>query len=321
MKFTPIIFQTSVAAGGVALMPFVYLQFAEPRWGKLVMLLDIPWSELTIAQNIHFSPLVGVMLVFTVTHLLFTLVFLKSLVMWLANKEEYYTFINDPKINIGVFSPIASLSMTANVIWGPLAFFMPQFSSILEALMLPSLIFFGALWLIILKLEFKVLKIWLTNPVDTDKLNFTWLLDVFAFGLVCLTGSGIAATSINSEIASIAAFGTLFLLGIGVFLFVTKLSYLVYLQIKSSKLPDIHLLPAYFMAIPIICLFGVSFYRLMLYLQKFFAINVDVSLFLSINLSYVTAVTWGIFCIYLLSDYLRKDFMKSRFSPTKWGMI
>ncbi len=321
MKFTPIIFQTSVAAGGVALMPFVYLQFVEPRWGKPVMLFDIPWSELTIAQNIHLFPLVGIMLVFTVTHLLFTLVFLKSLVMWLANKEEYNTFINDPKINIGVFSPIASLSMTANIIWGPLAFFLPQLSSILQSLMLPSLLFFGALWLIILKLEFKVLKIWLTNPVDTDKLNFTWLLDVFAFGLVCLTGSGIAATAINSEIASIAAFGTLFVLGIGVFLFVTKLSYLVYLQIKSSRLPDIPLLPAYFMVIPIICLFGVSFYRLMLYLQKYFAINVDASLFLSINLSYVTAVSWGIFCIYLLSDYLRKDFVKSRFSPTKWGMI
>jgi hypothetical protein len=321
MKFTPVIFQTSVAAGGVALMPFVYLQFAEPRWGKPVMLFDIPWSELTIAQNIHFFPLVGIMLVFTVTHLLFTLVFLKSLVMWLANKEEYNTFINDPKINIGVFSPIASLSMTANVIWGPLAFFLPQLSSILQSLMLPSLLFFGALWLIILKLEFKVLKIWLTNPVDTGKLNFTWLLDVFAFGLVCLTGSGIAATAINSEIASIAAFGTLFALGIGIFLFVTKLSYLVYLQIKSSKLPDIPLLPAYFMVIPIICLFGVGFYRLMLYLQKYFAINVDSSLFLSINLSYVTAVSWGIFCIYLLSDYLRKDFMKSKFSPTKWGII
>jgi len=41
VKFTPVIFQTSVAAGGIALMPFVYLQFAEPRGGKPIMLFDI----------------------------------------------------------------------------------------------------------------------------------------------------------------------------------------------------------------------------------------------------------------------------------------
>jgi hypothetical protein len=321
MKFTSVIFQTSVAAGGVALMPFVYLQFAEPHWGKPVMLLDIPWSELTIAQTINFSTLVGIMLVFTVAHLLFTLVFLNGLIRWLANKEEYNTFINDPKINIGIFSPIASLSMTANVIWGPLAFFIPQLSSMLQALMLPSLIFFGVLWLIILKLEFKVLKIWLTNPVDTAKLNFTWLLDVFAFGLVCLTGTGIAVTATNSEIASLAAFGSLFALSIGLFLFAIKFAYLVYLQIKAPSLPDIPLLPAYFMTIPLSCLFGVSLFRTMAYLQQHFAFDVKALSFLLINFSYAIAIAWGVFCIYLLGDYLKNSFMKIKFSPAQWGMV
>lgn len=302
-------------------MPFVYLQFAVPHGSSPIMLSDIPWAELTMSQTILYSPLIGVMFLFAIIHLFSTVVFLKGLGQWLANKEEYNSFITDPKVNIGIFSPIASLSMTANVIWGPLAFFIPQLSSTLQSLMLPSLIFFGVLWFALLKLEFKVLKIWLTHPIDTSKLNFTWLLDVFAFGLVCLTGSGIAAASNNSEIASIAAFGTLVTLSIGIFLFATKLAYLLYLQIKSSRLPDIPLLPAYFMATPIICLFGVSFYRLMLYLQQYFAIDVDVLLFLSINLSYVMAITWGVFCIYLLSDYLKKDFLKSKFSPTQWGII
>lgn len=321
MKFTPLHFQTSVAAGGVALMPFVYLQFAAPYGKGPIVLSNIPWAELTMVQIILYAPLIGVMLLFVIIHLLFTVTFLKCLGQWLANKEEYNSFINDPKVNIGIFSPIASLSMTANVIWGPLAFFIPQLSSTLHALMWLSLIFFGILWFALLKLEFKVLKIWLTQPVDTSKLNFAWLLDVFAFGLVCLTGTGIAVTATNSEIASLAAFGSLFTLSIGLFLFAIKFAYLVYLQIKAPSLPDIPLLPAYFMIIPLSCLFGVSLFRTMAYLQQHFAFDVEMLSFLLINFSYAIAIAWGVFCIYLLGDYLKNSFMKSKFSPAQWGMV
>lgn len=321
MKFTPVHFQTSVAAGGVALMPFVYLQFAAFHGKGPIVLSDIPWAELTMVQTILYSPLIGCMLLFSIIHLLFTVTFLKGLGQWLANKEEYSSFINDPKMNIGIFSPIASLSMTVNVIWGPLAFFIPKLSSTLHALMLPSLIFFVILWFALLKLEFKVLKIWLTQPVDISKLNFAWLLDVFAFGLVCLTGTGIAATATNSEIASLAAFGSLFTLIIGLFLFAIKFAYLIYLQIKAPSLPDTPLLPAYFMVIPIACLFGVSLFRIMAYLQNHFAFDVKVLSFLLINFSYVIAIAWGVFLIYLLSDYLKNDFVKSKFSPAQWGMV
>jgi len=202
-----------------------------------------------------------------------------------------------------------------------LAFFIPQLSSNIQALMLPSLIFFGFLCLIFLRLEFKILKIWLSQYIDVNKLNFTWLLDVFAVGLINLTGTGIAAISSNSDIASIAAFGSLFTLSLGFFFFITKLAYLIYLQIRSNRLPDTPVLPAYFLVIPITCLFGISFYRIMMYLQAYFSFDVKVPSFLLITFSYAIAVGWGIFTIYLLSDYLKKDFYQSKFSPTQWGMV
>lgn len=321
MKFTPLKFQASLAAGGVALMPFNYLQFAVPHGKGLIKLSDFHWAGLTMGQITLYLPLIVIMLAFTVLNLFFTVIFLKGLIQWLANKEEYNKFITNPLANIGIFAPIASLSMTANVIWGPLAFFVPQLSSNIQALMLPALFFFGFLWFMLLRMEFKVLKIWLTQSIDVSKLNFVWLLDVFAFGLVNLTGSGIAAISSNREIASIAAFGSTFTLSIGVFLFITKLAYLIYLQIKSSKLPDKPVLPAYFLVIPITCLFSLSLYRITMYLQTYFAFDVKVSSFFLITFSYVITIGWGIFSVYLLSDYLKKDFAKSEFSPPQWGMV
>lgn len=322
MKFTPLKFQVPLAAGGIALMAFNYLQFAVPHGKGLIKLSDIPWAGLTTGQTSLYLPLIVIMLAFAVISLGFTAVFLKDLIQWLANRDEYQDFMNSaPTKSIGIFVPIASLSMTANVILAPLAFFVPQLSSNLQALMLPGLIFFGLLWLMIFSLEFKVLKTWLSHPLDVTQLNFIWLLDVFAFGLVSLTGTGIAALSSSREIASIAAFASLFTLSLGVFLLVTKLAYLIYLQIKANRLPEKHILPAYFILIPITCLFGYSFYRITLYLQTYFSFDARVLSFLIINFSYVVTIGWGSFCLYLLFGYFKEDFYRSDFAPTQWGIV
>jgi len=207
MKFTPMNFQISVAAGGVALMPFVLMQFALPHGEGMITLASMPWSGMGVIQQMVYAPLVGIMLLFVLLHLLLTLLYIKGLAGWLADWDQVKSVLNNPKFNIGLFSPIASISMTANVLWGPLAFFVPSLSGIIQGLMLPSLIYFMVLLLVLLALEAKVLKVWMVEPVDPVKLNFPWLLDVFAFGLVRLTGTGIAAISGDAAIASVAASG------------------------------------------------------------------------------------------------------------------
>ena len=319
MKFTPLKFQIPLAAGGVALMAFNYLQFTVPHGKGLITLSDIPWTGST---TVLYLPLILIMLVFSVINLGSTAFYMKQLVQWLADKTEYRHFINGPPIkSMAVFVPVASLSMTANVVLAPLAFFVPQLSSNLQALMLPGLIFFGLLWLSAFRLEFTVLRTWLSHPLEVPQLNFIWLLDVFAFGLVSLTGTGIAALSDSEALASTAAFASLFTLSLGSFLLVTKLAYLIYLQIKAHKLPEDPVLPAFFLVIPITCLYGYSFYRITLYLQKYFSFDIEVLSFFFINFSYVVTIGWGIFCLYLLGNYFKRDFLKSKFYPTQWGLV
>lgn len=322
MKFTPFKFQMPLAAGGVALMAFNYLQFAVPHGKGLIKLSDISWAKLTTGQISSYLPLILLMLAFSIMNLGSTVVYLKDLIQWIADKQEYQDFMNSqPTKSIGIFVPIASLSMTANVILAPLAFFIPKVSSNLQALMLPGLIFFGFLWLALFRFEFKLLKTWLSQPVDVTQLSFIWLIDVFAFGLVNLTGTGIAVISSNREIASIAAFASFLTLSVGVFLLVTKLTYLIYLQIKANKLPQNPVLPAFFLVIPITCLFGFSLYRITLYLQTYFSFDTKIFSFFFINFSYVITIGWGLFTLYLIKDYLKKDFVKSEFSFPQWAMV
>lgn len=322
MKFTPFKFQVPLAAGGITLMAFNYLQFAVPHGKGLIKLSDIPWNTLTIGQTVLYYPLIGIMTIFTIINFIFTIVLLKSLMQWRLDKKEYASFIDGPPTTaIGIFVPIASLSMTANVILAPLGFFFSEVSSNIQALMLPALTFYLVLWTMLFVLEFRFLKTWLTKSLDSSKLNFIWLIDVFAFGLVNLTGTGIASMSSNKNIAFIAAFASFVALSVGVFLLVVKLGYLVYLQIKSAGLPQNPVQPGFFLMIPITCLFGISFDRMGLFVQTYFNFDLRFLSFFFINFSYVITIGWGIFTLYLLSGYFRDYFYKSEFAAPQWAMV
>jgi hypothetical protein len=322
MKFTPLKFQIPLAAGGISLMAFNYLQFAVPHEKGLVKFSDIVWSGLTPAQLGLYLPLIAIMLVFSGISLGSTAIYLRQLGIWLFNRAEYQEFITSPSTkSIGVFAPVGSLSMTANVVLAPLAFFVPLLSANLQALMLPGLIFFGVLSLALFRLEYKLLRTRAQRPLDPIGPNFIWLTDVFAFGLVSLTGSGIAALSDNQLIASLAAGASLLTLGCGFLLLVAKLAYLFSHQIKAQKLPEKPILPAYFILIPITCLYGFSFHRIMVYLQSYFAFDLGWLSFLIMTFSYVCTLSWGVFCLYLLGNYFKNDFLRCDFAPTQWGIV
>lgn len=322
MSFTPFVFQIPLAAGGLALMAFNYLQFAVPHGKGLVTLADIPWDRLTAEQITLYLPLIGIMLAFSLVNLLASVVFLRSLMRWLADKEGYAHYMSGPPTsNVGILVPIASLSMSANVILAPLAFFIPELSANIQALMLPALVFFGFLLFALLRLELKLLNIWITQPLDTSKLSFVWLIDAFAFGLVNLTGSGIATMASNEMVASIAAMVSFFALGAGILLFVAKFTLLIYWQVKSASFPQNAVLPSYFIIIPITCLFGLSLFRMTLYLEAQYNLDIKEVSFLLINASYVATIGWGVFSLYLLRSYFAKYFYKSDFSPTQWAIV
>ncbi len=321
-NFTPFAFQAPLAAGGLALMAFNYLQFAVPHGEGLIELSDVPWDRLTTEQITLYLPMIGVMWAFSVINIILITIFVRSLVQWLSNKNEYAKFMGaPPTTNIGILVPIASLSMTANVVLAPLAFFVPGIASHMQALMLPALVFYGFLLFALLRLELKLFKIWFSQPLDTSKLNFVWLIDAFTFGLVNLTGSGIATLSRNETISSIAAFASFFALGVGILLFIFKLVFLIYSQIKSGRFPQNPVLPSYFLIVPITCLFGLSLYRMTMYMGAHYQVNVGDLSFILINGSYLFSIGWVIFSVYLLRSYFTDYFYKSEFSPTMWAIV
>ena len=320
-QFNPLFFQASLAAGGVALMPFNFLQFAVPHGKGLIQFSMINWGNLNMINAVLYSILIGIMFIAVIIHVILTVVFLKGLFEWSMNRQATSEFINDPYKNATIFPIIGSLAMSANVVWAAVGFFVPQVADRMQAIMLPSLLYFVMLWSVLFTLEWKVVRVWFGKSVKTDKFNFVWLLDVFAFGLVSLTGSGVAAMSTNTLIAALAVAGTVLTIIIGLFIFVAKLTLLITSLIKAKKLPDNPILPAFFLVVPISCLFGLSLFRLTAYFQTFLKIDMSGASFVVMNLSYAIAVLWVAITLYLLFFYFKNYFLKSNYSAPQWGIV
>lgn len=323
IRFHPLLFQSSLAAGGVALMAFNYLQFAIPHGEGLITFSDILWGTLTGGQIALYAPLVAVMFAFTVLNFVLTGYFLYRLVGWLREPGAYGGFKSNPhqNQNTGIFAIVASLSMTVNVFWAPFGFFVPQVSSNMQALMVPSLIVFGILLSALLFFQVTFGRTWFSRGVQRREFNFVWLLDAFAFGLVSLTGSGIVSMASDDAIRTTAAVATLFTLVVGSVLLVYKVAYLVYAHVRAAKLPATAILPAFFLIVPIACLYGLSAYRIAEYLQPHLTSGLHGWESLLITASYGVAVVWALGAIYLIRDYFRSHFAKSPFAPAQWGFV
>ncbi len=272
MKFTPLQFQASLATAGVALMPFLFMQFTIPHGKGFIRLQDINFANISITYKTFLISLIGIMLVFTIIHFILTAVFVKDLIRWLTNKQNngVKSFLNTSPSNIGAFSPIISIAMSMNVFFGPVSFFLKTLADNLQYVMLPALIFWCVLLIILLLLETKIIKTFFSQKIEVEKLNFGFLLDTFAFGMVVLAGSNIAVLSVNKEIAFISAFLTGIVFFIGFLIFIIKFILLVKNQFENSSLPEKIYIPSILMVVPIVCLFGISLYKINTYIRNTF---------------------------------------------------
>lgn len=321
MKFTPLKFQGTLAAAGVALMPYIFLQVNIFKSDGQISLSDLALLTSPSLEYVIAWLLIAVMAGFIVIHLSLTVIFCNQLIKWLADPSSFKEILHNPLTSASLFSPLISLPMTMIVLFGPLSFFVPQVSANMQVLMAPAFVFFCLLWLSLLVLEVKAIHVFLTNQVDYASLNFGWLLDVLALGAVSLLGSSLVSASENHLISNTAAIMVTISLALGVVVFAFKMSVLVHQQMKSTARPTVNILPAYFLFVPPMCLLGFSSFKIMMFTGKSYGVDLSMASFLTMTFSYVGAMAWFVFAVYWLREYLRKEFLSSEFSPAQWGMV
>lgn len=316
MTYTPLRFQSALAAGGVALMPFVLMQFTFPRGGKLVGIDDLAG---TLDPAALF--LVGVMLAASALHFFLIAKMSLEFVRWSRDGHEMAAFLDDPAANVGIFSPIVALGMTINVLLGPVAFFFPAFSQAVPDLLGYGIYPYALLFAALVYLSVRVGKTWLFRGGRSVTFNYSWLLDVFAWGMIALAGAGVTMTATAPDVTAAGSVLTLCAISIGLFIYGIKGAYLILAQMTHGNTPTDPLKPAHLVVVPINCLFAISIYKVAGYTKAALGIDITPLAFASVVILFALALFWLALCAIAFSDWFRHQFPKPEFYPSQWGLV
>ena len=318
-RFSPLLFLASLGAGGASIGFWAFVNYTVPHGKGLIKISQVYNGNLPFWKEVIYHILDINMIIFTLIHIVLSIIFLIMLTKWIKTKE-YEEFINNPLTNSGIMAPFISLTMTLNVMLGVIRYFIPFLAENLQSLMLPGLLGWGAIWFFAMKTELKLLKISFTKGFDINKIHFGWLLHPFALGMITVTGTGIAALSKNSDIANIAAFMSLVSGTMGVFLLLVKTVAIFKSHFAAEGLPAKQFLPSFLIVVPNITLYAISLFRIGHFLHNHHGAHLK-AYYLIVMLSAFAFETWYmLFGLYLLKDYLKKEF-KEEFHVSQWGLV
>ena len=318
-NFSPLIFLSSLGAGGISVSIFAFFNYTLEH-GKGLIKISQTHQILSGFQEWIYSILEINMAFFVIIHLVLTFIFFKKMYFWFKDKEIYNKFINNPLSNSAILAPFLSITMTMNVFIASIRYFIPTFADNLQSFMLSGLITWILIWIFLMRMEIKLLKISFAQGFDMSKITFGWLLHPFALGMISVTGAGIAALAKNKLISDIAFFFLLISLTMGIFLFLVKLISIFQKHFKSDGLGERKFLPSLLIIIPNITLFAITFFRLGHFLEHHYRAHFQI-FFLLVILSAFAFETWYmIFGISLLKDYFKKDLFNN-FHVSQWGLI
>jgi hypothetical protein len=314
-NFIPVNFQSALAAGGVSLMPYNYLHFNLPHEGKMLLLSDVAFDFSNLNTIIPNLIMILIMAITVSIHLYLTSAFLFQISNWSKDKEKFNSLIDDPYRSSIIFPVIGSLSMSLNVIWAPLNFFLEFNDFVAKGITLISSIIFFILLFYTLKFYLRIFKSWKLNEIKMERLNFVWVLDSFALGLVTLSGSGLSLMVEKNFSKLFFIYVTFFVALFGMSMLVYKLFRLSKKYLIEKKMPDLPILPAFFLVVPILCLYGIGLYRILPFFNSIIDKNHLVSVF------YLASILYILLFVYLLRKFIFVKFKSEKYSPTQWGMV
>ncbi|WP_094226975.1 selenoprotein TsoY [Methanolobus psychrotolerans] len=318
-NFTPLAFLASLGAGGVAVMPFVLMQYTIEHGSDLITRPQLWAQELSNISHIYYYSLETTMILFTFLHFILTIWFTIKLFKWMKT-DKYKELIENPLTNTAILAPLISLLMTMNVFIGPIRYFIPGLASNFQSMMFPAMIFWSLVFLLVMFTEIKLLGISFRKGFDITKINFGWLLHPFLLGMLSVVGTGIAAMADNSSIANSAAFMSMISGSMGIFLLFVKMVVLFKSHFQSSRLPDKYFLPSFLIVIPNITLFALSAFRIGHFLEHHHGFNLGAYFYLVIGISFAFEVWYLLFGLSLLKEYFKENHFKE-FYITQWGLI
>jgi hypothetical protein len=319
--FNPMVMLAAVGAGGISVAPFAIFQYiiAPPAKG-LVTYASLPAPLFSGGAGVLTFVLQAIMILFATLHFVLMGFFTIKLVQWLQ-QGGHRSLLKQPLANPVLLTPMLAASMSFNVFIGVIRFFVPVLQDNFQALMLPALLLWGVLWALTLWVSVHLLKTTFIGEFDVHNVHFGWMLYPFTLAMVSVTGTGIAAMAANANVAGIAAFLSLISFTAALFLFGIKLFAIFQGHYTGKGLPARQFLPSLLSVVPILSLFGISFYRYSHYLHNQLGMHAESFGAIMVILFWAFQAWYLFFGIIFLKHYLANDFLKKEYYVSQWALV
>lgn len=318
-KFTPLNFLASLGAGGIAVTPFILMQYSIKQGPGLITRAEIWSRSMSGMEAMYYHSLEAVMVIFGLLHFALSFWLLAKYIKW-RRTDEYSALIENPLTNSAILAPLISALMTMNMFIGPIRYFFTLLSSNFQSLFVPAFIVWALLFVVIMATEIKLLGISFRKGFDINKIHFGWLLHPFVLAMLTTVGTGLAAMSKNRMIADTSAFMSMISGSMGVFLLLVKMIMVFKSHFVADKLPEKYFLPSFLIVLPNITLFAISAFRFGHYLEKNHGMHLDAYFYFVIGISFAFEIWYMLFGLSLLKDYFKQNHF-NEYYPAQWGLI
>ena len=317
--FTPLQFLSALGAGGTSVAFFAFFQYLVFSGKGLVSMNYVHSSAIFAAHPIFIIFMEFGMALFALLHVVLLIQLIVKLIPWFR-AGAYKEMLQNPLANSALVTPIIAMAMTMNVFLASVRYFFAVAVDNLQAMMLPGLIAWIVIWVVLMVVEIKLLKISFVKGFDVNKIHFGWLLHPFAIVMVTVTGSGIAAMAQSKGIADTAFFLLLISGSMGLFLLLVKVVSIFKSHFSADGLPDKQFLPSFLIVVPNVTLYAITFFRIGHYLEHHYGAHLQ-NYFMMIVVVALAFETWYMaFGLVMLKDYFKKYFHEE-FHVSQWGLV
>lgn len=316
--FSPLSFLAALGAGGISIMPFVFLQYVHPHGEGLITLGQV--MENPVWPTWVYGVMMFIMVMGVALHLVLSIKFFTKLVPFVKS-EAYTALIDNPIVHTTILAPFLAIIMTLNVFVGPVRFFVPLMSDNLQMMMLPALIAWLLIGFFLLKMEFRLLATAFEKGFDVSKIHFGWLLHSFTLAMFTVTGTGLSVFAKNPDIAHTAAFVALMTGSMGMFLFVVKIVTIFQSHLASDGLPQREFMPSFMIVLPSVTLYAISLFRFGHYLEHHHNAELGVYYMVVIASAFAFSTWYLMFSLTLLKKFITQDYFSRNYYVQLWGLV
>ena len=326
-KYNPLMFLSSLWAGWMSVVFFMYLMFMVPRNMKDFV---IPTYDSLMLQFDKWDIFFNSLIIFWVVWIIYFSYKHIQLLVW--NLKRYFEFkktsaftkLKEGNWEVTLMAVPLTLAMTINVLFIIWAVFIPSLWTIVEYLFPGALVAFTLVWLLALKTFFEyfvrlILQKWNQDFVNNNSLS--QMLSVFAFTMVAVWFAASAAMSTNEVSILLWIIGSIFFITIAIFL--TVLKWILGFKAIFKHWIDTDWSPTLWIFIPILTLIGITLVRDLHWLHTFGA-NTSTSSFIILTTIIISLqIMFGYlgYKVMIANNYF-KDFIHwKEKNPTTYALI